>query len=158
MTGQAPRAPRTPRAQALRNRRVGADWERAVEGLLQTSGWPNASHITGSGRGDYTGIGDLVLEATTETWANIGTKMKQARDDAQRLGYPRFVVVKRKTGAGVHQGYWVEETGPALQAYRRLEELERASTEDTGVWQTGYDRGYAAGRASALAELMGGGA
>lgn len=142
-------------AAALRNRRVGSDWERRLEALLQASGYPNASHITGSGRGDYTGIGDLVLEATTETWANIATKMKQARTDAQRLGYPRYVVAKRKTGAGAAGGYWVEEIGPALQAYRRLEELERASTDAAGDWQAGYDRGYAAGRAARAAEQNG---
>ena len=96
--------------------------------------FPNADHITGAGRGDFTGIGDIVLEATTERWSRMGesddaktSKISQARRDCRAMRYHRWAIVKRGTGADAWAWFWVEEAATALAAYAELLELRQAN-------------------------------
>ena len=96
--------------------------------------FPNADHQTGAGRGDFTGIGDIVLEATTERWSRLGesddaktSKISQARRDCRVMRYHRWAIVKRGTGADAWAWFWIEEAGTALAAYAELLELRQAN-------------------------------
>ena len=141
------------------SRRKGSEAERAVQAYLREHGFPNASHITGQGRGDYEGLGDLVLECTVQE-TDMAGKLDQAMTDAVLLGYPRAVLVKRRRRATVARWYWIEELAPALNAYRRLTELETATASDMDIFEAGRRAGLTeaagwAGRRAGLTEAAG---
>ena len=94
--------------------------------------FPNADHQTGAARGDFTGIGDILLEATTERWSRMGesddaktSKINQARRDCRAMRYHRWAIVKRGTGAYSWAWFWLEEASTALAAYAELLELRQ---------------------------------
>lgn len=93
--------------------------------------FPNADHQTGTARGDFTGVGDIVIEATTERWSRLGesegartSKINQARRDCRAMRYHRWAIVKRGDGADGWAWFWLEEASTALKAYHQLLVLE----------------------------------
>jgi hypothetical protein len=91
---------------------------------------------------DLVGTGDIRAECTLTEWTHIWAKLRQAADDARRLGLVEWAVWRKQKGTGdPGQGAIVV---PADQFWRMRAELEalRAADQDE---QLAYDRGYAAG-------------
>jgi hypothetical protein len=67
--------------QGTRNRTAGLAWMQAGVRYLRTW-WPSAERQLHAGRADIAGVGDLMVEMTTEPWAKLWVKLDQAERDA----------------------------------------------------------------------------
>lgn len=80
------------------NASIGKTWMVRVRNYLQDNGYPYADLMNRKGISDFTGVGDMAIEATTETWGRISEKLEQATRDAKgrsaRVWKPR----KSRTG------------------------------------------------------------
>jgi hypothetical protein len=68
--------------QGTRNRTAGLAWMQAGVRYLRTW-WPSAERQLHAGRADIAGVGDLMVEMTTEPWAKLWVKLDQAERDMQ---------------------------------------------------------------------------
>jgi hypothetical protein len=73
--------------QGTRNRTAGLAWMQAGVRYLRTW-WPSAERQLHAGRADIAGVGDLMVEMTTEPWAKLWVKLDQAERDATTLVPP----------------------------------------------------------------------
>lgn len=121
-------------ARGKRNREHG---KRVAVAILRelAKRWPHAEQTTGTGRGDFTGIGDWNLEATDAGWDQIGPKATQAAEDAAAQGYERWTIVKPRrprpgSPAMPTRRWWaISELGQVIEREARIAELEQTITE-----------------------------
>lgn len=118
--------------QGRSNRRAGKRAQRRGRDWLQDNGCPIAEVTTGPHRGDMvTGIGDLNIEITVESWEQIGKKADQAASDAAALGYSDWIVWKPRRGVGDMGGAWcVTEFRQYWRMRLELERLRRLVAND----------------------------
>jgi hypothetical protein len=127
--------------QGTRNRTAGLAWMQAGVRYLRTW-WPSAERQLHAGRADIAGVGDLMVEMTTEPWAKLWVKLDQAERDAAPIGaviVPRpapipFCVWKKHNRRDDGVGLGPVDPGEGAVIFRarvifpllaRLEELER---------------------------------
>ena len=122
---------------SARGKRNRAHGKRVAQAILRelVKVWPHAEHTSGTGRGDFTGIGDWNLEATDAAWDQIGPKAAQAAGDAAAQGYARWAIVKprrpRPGSPALPTARWwaISELGQVLERERRIAELETTMAE-----------------------------
>lgn len=115
-------------ARGLANRRAGKRAQhRAVVWLREDGGCPSAEVTTAPHRGDMvTGVGDINLEVTIESWQAIGEKADQAASDAAALGYARWCIWKPRRGVGDMGRAWcITEFRQLWSLMRELDQLRR---------------------------------
>jgi hypothetical protein len=126
--------------QGTRNRTAGLAWMQAGVRYLRTW-WPSAERQLHAGRADIAGVGDLMVEMTTEPWAKLWVKLDQAERDAQRDVLPAgtwvtlpFCVWKKHNRRDDGVGLGPVDPGEGAVIFRarvifpllaRLEQLER---------------------------------
>ena len=113
---------------ALRTVRLGPD----------NRGWPNASSVPHTGRGDITGCGDLTVECKDETsWAHLSDACAQAERDARHMGMPTFVVWRKRHGWSDPMDGWCVQ--PARQFWADRKEMERLEAVELefAAWRAG---------------------
>ena len=149
--------------QGAKNRRNGAYAEESFLPILRKH-FPNAERTypknDGYYCGDYKGIDDLILDATTVPWTRLtsaGGKMDQAARDAsdEHTGYGRWAVVKRHGvtrwvqwyligDADTWLGIWAERIELRQENALLMDELEQtraALAVVTAEADEAYDRG-----------------
>jgi hypothetical protein len=142
--------------QGTRNRTAGLAWMQAGVRYLRTW-WPSAERQLHERRADVAGVGDLVIEMTTEPWVKIWAKLDQAQRDAVLLSpqpadpLPHCVWKKhnrRDDGVGLGpvdpgEGAVIFRARVIFPLLARLEELERRelAAESGPVGQEGYPVG-----------------
>lgn len=115
-------------ARGLASRRAGKRAQhRAVTWLREHGGAPEAEVTTAPHRGDMvTGVGDINLEVTVESWQAIGEKADQAARDARALGYAHWCIWKPRRGVGDMGRAWcITEFRQLWALMRELDQLRR---------------------------------